>query len=265
MTELIPLGINGFFPYNGRQTACYMVIKNDTAIILDAGTGISGLLSEEIKGKLKGKHIHIILSHYHLDHTCGLSYLTGVTHNAEITLFCPLYPLVKAKNINGLKKLLSPPLFSLKLENLNIMVKEIDKENFKIGKINIKLLKQYHPGGSVGIRIDNDITYITDTVVSAETARFAKNVKLLLHELWLTDKELKSAPLEVDGKRPEEKHSYEGGVIKIATDSKCENVMPIHMTPWRTEKDIKALVNRMNKKGVNALLPEEFKSIYIGK
>ena len=265
MTELIPLGINGFFPYNGRQTACYLFIKDDTAIILDAGTGISGLLKGEIKEKLKEKHLHIILSHYHLDHTCGLSYLTGVTPNAKISLFCPVYPLVKARNINGLERLLSPPLFSLKLEDIPIEVKEINKESFKIGKINIKLLKQYHPGGSVGIRIDNDLTYITDTIVSDKTAVFAKNVKLLLHELWLTDKELKTAPLEADGKRPEEKHSYESGVVKIALDSKCENVMPIHMTPWRTEKEIRALVNRMNKKGANTLLPEEFRSIYIEK
>lgn len=265
MTELIPLGVNGFFPFNGRQTACYLIIKDDTVIVLDAGTGISGLLTEKIKEKIKGKEINIILSHYHLDHTCGLSYLTGLKLGRKVKVYCPLYPLVKAKNINGLKKVLSPPIFSLKFIDLPMEAKEISSESFKIGKINVKLLSQYHPGGSVGVKIDNEIVYITDTVVSDKTAKFAKNAKLLLHELWITDKELKEAPLEADGKRQDEKHSYESGVVKIALESKCEKVMPIHMTPWRTEKEIKELVDRMNKKGVDALLPKEFKSVYAGK
>ncbi|MHB1680694.1 MAG: MBL fold metallo-hydrolase [bacterium] len=261
MNEIIPLGINGFFPYNCRQTACYLVIKNETVIILDAGSGISGLLSSEIKKKIQGKHLHIILSHYHLDHTCGLSYIPGVVHDNQITLYCPVKPLVKTKNSNILKKLLSPPLYSLKLENLPITIKDINSNKFKINDINISLIKQYHPDGSVGIRIDDDIVYITDTVVSDNTAKFAKNVKLLLHEIWITDKELKTASLEADGKKQEEKHSFESGAVKIALSSGCKGFMPIHMPPHRTQNEIKSLVNRIAAKGINVYPPIEFTPI----
>ena len=45
--KLIPLGTNGFFPSLGHQAQCYMVLTEDAAIMLDAGTGVGRLLEPE--------------------------------------------------------------------------------------------------------------------------------------------------------------------------------------------------------------------------
>ncbi len=264
MTELIPLGINGFFPYNGRQTACYLIIKEDTVIILDAGTGISRLLSEKIKEIIKDKEINIILSHYHLDHICGLSYLTGLQLNTKVKLYCPIYPMVKTKNIKALKTLLSMPLFSLSFKNLPIKeVIEIKNDNFKINDINIELINQHHPNGSIGIKINNEIAYITDTIISDKTADFVKNIQLLLHEIWIVKDEQKLIRKESNGIHPSKKHSYETGVIKIIKKSQCKQFMPIHIPPWHSQQDITKLINRIRENEINTIHTKELKRIII--
>jgi len=47
---LVPLGINGFFPAHGRQTACYLLVAGGrTAILLDAGIGGARLAEQPVK------------------------------------------------------------------------------------------------------------------------------------------------------------------------------------------------------------------------
>ena len=74
--KIIPLGIGGWIPNEIRQTACVVVIKDSHAVVFDLGTGISRLLEGRLKDLLDGiSKLDIFLSHYHLDHVVGLTWL----------------------------------------------------------------------------------------------------------------------------------------------------------------------------------------------
>ena len=103
----------------GGNTSCIEVRGAEgTLLVLDAGTGIRAL------GRALGasvQRVHILLTHFHLDHIQGLGF------------FAPLYdPAVEthlwgpgsmALNLRGrLMRYLSPPLFPVHLRDLNATI-----------------------------------------------------------------------------------------------------------------------------------------------
>ncbi|MEW6425947.1 MAG: MBL fold metallo-hydrolase [Bacillota bacterium] len=242
--KLIPLGTNGFFSFNNRYTASYLLLINDfTALILDAGTGFARLLDPAVQQLLVGKELFVILSHFHLDHMVGLSFLTGVLPDRDVTVYAPGPPLVQAAPTEALAGLLNPPLYSLKLDVLPLQIRSITKD-FRINNIEIRVRAQKHPGGSIGIRIGNFVAYITDTIADRETIPFVKGVDVLLHEVWLTDREAMEAR-EADGVFAREKHSWAGAVAEIASEAGVKALAPIHHPPWRSEKEIFNLISNL--------------------
>ena len=76
LETLIILGGGGWFPAHGRQTACALLRDGDSAIMIDAGTGVGRLV--ERPELLDGiERLDILLTHFHLDHVAGLAYLPG--------------------------------------------------------------------------------------------------------------------------------------------------------------------------------------------
>ncbi len=68
------LGTAGYHPNDTRQTSCYYL--PEAGIALDAGTG-----TYRLPKVLAGKSLNILLSHAHLDHTAGLTFLLDVLAN----------------------------------------------------------------------------------------------------------------------------------------------------------------------------------------
>ena len=69
--KLVLLGTGGYFPTARRQTACLML--PEIGVVLDAGTGMYRL------GKhLQTDRLDIFLTHAHLDHIAGLTYLLNL-------------------------------------------------------------------------------------------------------------------------------------------------------------------------------------------
>jgi ribonuclease BN (tRNA processing enzyme) len=118
--------------------------------------------------------------------------------------------------------------------------------------MSVQLHGQNHPGGSVGVRIGDGIAYVTDTPVEQTTQTFVQGVKLLLHEVWLTDEEAEQDEVEC------EKHSYVSGVVQITKHAKVGSLMPIHHHPRRLDADIHKLAQEMEAlAGVEVIVPEE--------
>ncbi|ACX51847.1 beta-lactamase domain protein [Ammonifex degensii KC4] len=258
---LIPLGTNGFFPSYGRHTACYLLMPDpETAILLDAGTGVARLLEPEIKKRLEPVgELHIVLSHYHLDHVCGLFYLTGVWPRRKVVIHAPGSPLVDAEPIKALEKLLSPPLYPMSLWDLPVEVSEVIGPKKEIAGLRFRFQRQKHPGGSVGMRVEDTLAYVTDTVADPATADFVKGVRFLMHETWLTDEEAEKS-VEADGVPAREKHSSAGAVAEIAARAGVGRVAPIHHAPWRTSEELFLLARSVEEKsGIPVVVLEEGK------
>jgi len=233
MFKIVALGTNGFIPTFNRHTISYLLVDDsDEVIVLDAGTGISRLLEPEVLEIIKSKkRLNIILSHYHLDHIIGLSYLPGLWPTKPIRLFAPDKPYVDFKAEDAVNRLLNPPLFQLPFKNYpnkKDLIPVSDSE-LTINGYLVKFIRLDHPGGSMGIRID-DICYITDTYVNQGYIDFIAGCEYLLHEIWLTREEAKENEKWATG------HSVLEDVIELSVKAKVRNMIPIHLNPkWSEE------------------------------
>jgi ribonuclease BN (tRNA processing enzyme) len=241
--RLLPLGTNGFIPAAGRQTMSILVERGGEALVLDAGTGLARLLEPAAAETLaRIERLDIVLTHYHLDHVVGLSYLPGVTPDRGVRIFAPAPPLT-ASGPEALATLISPPLFPVTFDRWPMPVEIVPYSGpeLVIGGFRIAVRGQRHPGGSAGLRIGDDLAYVTDTVLDPATEEFVRGVGLLLHEVWLTDEE---AAVEDAGRRG---HSAAGPVAELARRAGVGALVPIHHHPRRSSAEVAALGARLGR------------------
>src|SRR3989304_3696093 len=101
--KLIFLGTSGYHPSDRRHTPCLLIPQ--CGVVLDAGTGMYRLGSY-----LQTDEVDIFLTHAHLDHVIGLTYLFSVTW---------VHPLRRV-TVHGLPKKLSAIEEHLFAEDLSV-------------------------------------------------------------------------------------------------------------------------------------------------
>src|SRR5450759_69715 len=90
------LGTIGWMPSDRRETTCFACRTRDSLFIFDAGTGLRRLREPAQAALLDGaRDAHLFLTHYHLDHVCGLAYLPGVLPGRGLVIHAP------AAELNG--------------------------------------------------------------------------------------------------------------------------------------------------------------------
>lgn len=240
MFTVAPLGTNGYFPSFGRQTMSILVVRGRKALLLDAGTGLARLVEPGPAALLaSATGLDIVLSHYHLDHVVGLSYLPAVWHRGPVRLFAPAFPLVDAEPEETLERLLSPPLFSSPLNRFPgpVEIVVVREEEFEAGGARIRVWRQNHPGGSIGVRVGNDLAYMTDTTVGEDSLAGAAGASLLIHEVWSTDEEAAEAAAKG--------HSHLSAVAELARLAGVRRLLPVHHHPKRAGDEIAAMAQRL--------------------
>ena len=251
--RLIPLGTNGFLPSYGRQTACYLILLDGEAILLDAGTGASRLIEPEVVKHLDGvERLNVVISHYHLDHCVGLAYLSEAWPK-EIVVYAPAPPFTKVGPEKALGTLLNAP-YTPPLEYYPGPVKivPVEVETLTIAGRESRFRAQKHWRGSMGIRIADDLTYVTDTVVDEGTVEFARGVRTLFHEIWMLDDEVAR---DETGRA---NHSNVSGVADIARRAGVERLIVIHHHPRRTVNDLVQIAQQAAEvSGVEVIVPVE--------
>ncbi len=254
-TRIVPLGTNGFIPSYNRQTMSFLVLSESEMLLLDAGTGVARLLEPHIVDLMKPYDcLNIVLSHYHLDHVVGLSFLLGTWTRGRVRIYAPGRPFVEATPEEVLNGLLGPPLFPLPLREfpMPVEVVPVTHENLQTETLSIRLRAQKHAGGSAAIRIGEEIAYVTDTIVDEATTAFVRGAELLLHEVFLTDAEAESGDAE------RLTHSYPSGVAWIARQGGVGRLMVVHHHPRRTEAEIHKLAHVTETlAGIEVIVPEE--------
>jgi ribonuclease Z len=174
--ELQFLGTAGYHPTDTRQTNCIFLphAAPDAAFVLDAGTGMHRLVGEALP-----KRLHIFLSHAHLDHVAGLTFLLDVLYQqeAEVTLHADEKTLDAVCN-----HLYNSPLFPLKWQHATqVLGAEQEIEGVRVSTCELD-----HPGGSRAMRFDwsdgKSLAYVTDTVANERYWSLIAGVQVLVHE-----------------------------------------------------------------------------------
>jgi ribonuclease BN (tRNA processing enzyme) len=236
--KLIPLGAGGFIPA-GRHTMSFLLADGDGALVLDAGTGMARLLEPGMRSILAPlERLDIVLSHYHLDHVIGLSYLTAIAAGKSVRLFAPQTPLVDGDAEVALDHLLAPPLFPVSWRQFPGAVELVryGSDGFRVLDCAVRVRRQRHAGGSVGMRFGDSFAYTTDTEPDPETVEFVRGVDLLAHEVWMDDAEAAAEPKSMRG------HSAAGDVARIASAAGVRRLLPVHHHPRRSAQGVGELI-----------------------
>ncbi len=182
--DCVLLGSGGWLPTSRRETCCALFRDGAKALLVDAGTGISRLLEhpELIAGV---ERLEIVLTHFHLDHVIGLSYLPALPLPAPPALWGPGRRLYDTPTEAVLGRLLGSPLFGLAPRDLLAAVREVPEGPFSAAGIEVDTRTQRrHAHPTVALRIGDVATYCTDTAFDPENAPFAEGTGVLLHEAW---------------------------------------------------------------------------------
>jgi ribonuclease BN (tRNA processing enzyme) len=228
--RLVPLGTNGYLPSFGRQTMSYLVAAPGTALLLDAGSGVARLAEPGVRELLAGaERLNVLLTHYHLDHVVGLSYLPGVAAGLPIRIWAPAPPLT-AFGSEAIDRLLSPPLFPVPTHRWSMPVEVVPfaGASLDIGVFAVRVRAQKHPGGSVGVRLGDLLAYVTDTILDPKTVEFVRGVGTLLHEVWLDDAQAERDDAGRTG------HSSATPVALLAREAGVGRLVPVHHHPFRS-------------------------------
>jgi ribonuclease Z len=183
--KLLLLGSGGYFPNGRRHTACLFL--PEVGVVLDAGSGMC-----RIGRHLETDRLEVFLTHAHLDHIAGLTYLVNVAPrevvgrtviHGEAATLAAIQEHLFAQEIFPL-----PPPF--RFEPLTGTC-QLPRGG------SLKSFPLEHPGGSLAFRLDwpgHAMAYVTDTVAEtgADYVNFIRGVDLLVHEAYFAndDKDL---------------------------------------------------------------------------
>ena len=221
------LGTAGYHPSESRHTTGILVpdAAPAHAFLLDGGSGTFRLV-----GRSLAPNLHVFLSHAHLDHTFGLTFLHNVAysyrqqHGADLAI--TFYGDAKTRGAVQ-HNLFAPLLFPLEFR---WQWQEIEAaRTFEVAgaKVNTALLT--HPGGSLGYRFDwpgHALGLVTDTARDPSYHALVEGVDLLIHE--------RNFPNQFAEIALASGHCTSRDLVEVARHSQARQIAAMHFNPLTT-------------------------------
>jgi ribonuclease BN (tRNA processing enzyme) len=192
----------------------------EIGVILDAGTGMF-----RARDLIQTETLDIFLSHVHLDHCFGLTFLYDVLFEKELKR---VTVHIAEDKIAALRDHLYAPLLFPVEPNFEIRPLPVGRPFNINGDLSLSAIPLEHPGGSHAFRLDwpdRSLAYVTDTVANSEAAYIQQiqNVKTLIHECYFPDGWEDKA--ELTG------HSCLTPVAQVAQASNAGRLFLVHINP----------------------------------
>lgn len=226
------LGSGGFVPTGRRETSSLLLHGAGEAaspVVIDAGTGLRRLITDRARWLGDARRLDVLLSHFHIDHVCGLAYLTELTGDGlEVVIHGPgaaLYDVATAEILS--RMFFSPPLMPVTLDQLGVRVEELAPGAVEAGGLEVRTRRQdHHPNPTLGFRVGDELTWCTDTERDPGTVEFARGARVLGHDAW-------GPPAAPGHTTPEEAGA-------LASEAGVEQLVLIHVPPRADEADLVA-------------------------
>ena len=222
--RLVLLGTTGYHPNENGHTPCTLL--PEAGVMFDAGTAIF-----RAPRLLATPTLDIFLSHAHLDHTIGLTYLFSVIHQ---------HPLERVRVFGEAEKLaaIEEHLFSEFLfparPPMEFCPVEAGEAVPLAGGGRVTHFPLAHVGGTIGFRADwpgHSMAYVTDTTADARAAYVdqIRGADLLIHECYFPDGWEEWAA--------KTGHSCATPVAEVARAAGVGRLVLVHVNPLATGED----------------------------
>ena len=216
------LGTAGYHPNEFRDTPCLML--PECGVLLDAGTGM-----HRLRALLQTRTLDIFLTHAHLDHVVGLTYLTGLLYDRPMDRICVHGEPEKLQAVD--EHLFSPFLFPVRPRFTWCPL--AGPVTLSDGGV-VRWFPLRHPGGAVGYRIDwpdCSLAYVTDATAGPDASYLdeIRNVDVLVHECFFPDGWEERAAFTG--------HSCLTPVAHVARQSGARRLVLVHINPLAHEPD----------------------------
>jgi ribonuclease Z len=213
-----PLGTAGFHPSEERHTSGVFLpdAAPDHAFLLDAGSGTFRLVGRELPSNL-----HVFLTHAHLDHVCGLSFLLNISLRRAINI--EIYG--DARTLETVRDhLFAPAIFPL---GLPFPLHEIAPgASFEVAGAQINTFALTHPGGALAYRFDwpqKSLALVSDSAGDGRYFGFIEGADALIHERNFPDSKAHLA--DSSG------HCTSSALVEAARASGAKIVVATHFDP----------------------------------
>jgi ribonuclease BN (tRNA processing enzyme) len=220
--KLLLLGTAGYHPSESRQTACLML--PEAGIVLDAGTGFF-----RVREHLQTPTLDILLTHAHLDHVVGLTYLLSTAWQRKLERITVHGEAAKLAAVR--EHLLAQDLFPAPLP---CEWRPLPAGSMELVGARVTHFPLAHPGGSVGYRLDwpgCSLAYVTDTTATPDSpyVQAIRGVDLLVHECNFRDSEHEWAV--------KTGHSCTSVVASVAKAAGVKRLVLLHFNPLDDSAD----------------------------
>ena len=208
-------------PTDDRETACALVRHGDRALAIDAGTGLRRLVTDP--GLRDGlTRLDIVLTHFHLDHVVGLSYLPGF--RLPVELWAGGRALTGTPAADLVHRLLDAPFLlrsSGEVAETIDRVHELAPPEVEIGPFRLRARVQpKHASPTLALRVNESLVHCTDTAYDEENVEFARGARVLVHEAFHAGDTTDDAG-----------HTAAGEAARLAAAAGVERLVLVHPGP----------------------------------
>ncbi len=220
--KLVLLGTAGYHPNDQRHTACLLI--PECGVMLDAGTGMY-----RAADYLAGDTLNIFLTHAHLDHVVGLTYLLNLMRTRSLSRVRVYGEAEKLAAIEA--HLFAAAIFPKRPE---ILMTPLDGPVGLPERGRLTYFPLAHAGGTLGFRLEwpeHSMAYVTDTTARPKVGYVSavQGVDLLVHECYFRDGFEEWATITG--------HSCTTPVAQVAKEAGVQRLLLVHINPTETAED----------------------------
>lgn len=240
---------SSFVKYGGHTSCLELRSKDNSLLVIDAGTGIKDL-GLSLNGNFP-ETIKMLFTHSHTDHIFGFPFFSPIYRKGiHIDMYCGNYFSGPVREI--VMRFMQPPFFPVKFENISAKFdfRLLNKESTVLSGINVMPIEISHPNGGLGFRFEEDgksAVFLTDNELRYTHlgglsfdgyVDVCRNADLLIHDAQYSEEEYKNHVTWG--------HSTFGQVIELAEKAQVKQVVFFHHDPERTDGQLDEFVRHYN-------------------
>jgi ribonuclease BN (tRNA processing enzyme) len=242
-----------------------MVEDGSRLIFLDAGTGMSRLSKAALREVVaSADEVVVLLSHFHLDHTIGLTYAPLFFEGKTVRILGPGPEISGHRTKDVLDRMLSSPTFPRSPDRFPMKLTIADLGpgiNDVAGGLEVEARAQRHSDPSAGLRVVG-VSYITDTACDEGTIEFAGGSRVLLHDAYFDHLDYREI-VERD-EVPSMEHAHATGVAELARETGVAETYLIHLNPRYGETRLKDMLDEARTRFGAVNLPNDLDVLALG-